>query len=149
MKATGQNYKGICSGQQNATIVTGKLSRNGYGKIKYKWIVDGASAGNVLEVQYKVDDMIMETGGYQWLRCKSKTGWAAIKVLSPVQKESNHAPYTRQCETFDQNLLKQSNLSFGYWKSLVKLSQAPQSCQECLSAFNQINGIDQRSIPLV
>jgi hypothetical protein len=149
MNATGQNYKGVCSGQQSATIVTGNISGNGYGTIKYQWIVDGNPVGNVIEVQYKVDDMIIEAGGVQAAPQQSKTGWAAIKVISPVQKESNHAPYTIQCETFDQNLLKQSNLSFGNWKNLAKLSPAPQTCQECLSTFSQINGIDQQSMPLV
>jgi hypothetical protein len=149
MNATGQNYKGICSGQQSAMIVTGKISGNGYGTIKYQWIVDGNPAGNVIEVQYKVDDMIIEAGGVQVVPLQSKTGWAAIKVISPVQKESSHAPYTIECETFNQNLLKQSNLSFGYWKNLVKLSPAPQTCQECLSIFGQINGIDQQSMSLV
>jgi hypothetical protein len=148
MNAAGQNYKGICSGQQGATIATGKISGNGYGTIKYQWLLDGNPVGNVSEVQYKVDDMIIEAGGVMVAPLQSKTGWAAIKVISPVQKESNHAPYTIQCETFDQNLLKQSNLSFGYWKNLVKLSPAPQTCQECLSTSNQINGIDQRSMNL-
>jgi hypothetical protein len=148
MNATGQNYKGICSAQQSATIVTGKISGNGYGKIKYQWIVDGNPAGNVNEIQYKVDDMIIETG-LMISPQQSKTGWAALKIISPVQKESNHAPYTIQCETFDQNFLKQLNLSFGYWKNLLKLSPAPQTCQECLSTFNQINSIDQQSMTLV
>jgi len=149
MQVTGQNYKGVCSEKKNATVVTGKISGNGYGTIKYQWIMDGNPAGNIYEVKYKVDDIIIEAGGITVLPLQNKTGWGAIKVISPVQKESNHAPYTIECETFDQNSIKQSNLSFGYWKSLAKLSPAPQSCQECLSAFNQINGIDQRSMPLV
>ncbi len=150
MNATGQNYKGVCSEKQNATIVTGKISGNGYGTIKYQWIVDGNPVGSISEIQYKVDDMILEAGGVIVLPTQNKTGWAAIKVISPVQKESNHAPYTIECtNAFDKGLIDKASLSFGYWKNLGKLAPAPQTCQECLSTFNQINGIDQRYLPLV
>jgi hypothetical protein len=83
------------------------------------------------------------------LPLQNKTGWAAIKIISPVQKESNHALCAIQCETFNQSFSNKSNLSFGYWKKLGKLSPAPQTFQECLSVFSQINGIDKRSMPLV
>lgn len=150
MNATGQNYKGICSDKQNATIVNGKISGNGYGTIKYQWIKDGSPVGSISEVQYRVDDMILEAGGIIVLPLENKTGWAAIKIISPVQKESNHAPYTIECtNTFDKGLIDKASLPFGYWKNLGKISAAPQTCQECLSTFNQINGIDQRSISLV
>lgn len=150
MNATGQNYKGICSEKQNATIAIGKISGNGYGTIKYQWIMDGNPVGNISEIQYKVDDMMLEAGGITVLPMKNKTGWAAIKVISPVQKESNHAPYMIECtNVFDKNLIDKANLSLGYWKNPGKLASAPQTCQECLSTFNQINGIDQRCISLV
>jgi hypothetical protein len=94
--------------------------------------------------------MILEAGGVIVLPTQNKTGWAAIKVISPVQKESNHAPYTIECtNAFDKGLVDKATLSFGYWKNLGKLAPSPQTCQECLSTFNKINGIDQRYVPLV
>ena len=75
----------------------------------------------------------------------------ALKVFANGNEYiSNHADFKLSCQpAIDPNLVNVIKKNFIDWKSLEKLSPPPQTCQVCVSTYNQIAGIDQKSMPLV
>jgi hypothetical protein len=146
----GTKYKGECSASKNVEILKGKIAGNGYGVIKYQWIIDGVTDGTVHELTYYVDDILKEVGVIT-IPLQDRTGWGRIKIVSPGQKQSDTAVFTIACtgQGIDPGLIGKLNVNFNKWISLGKLSPAPQGCQGCTSTFNQISSIDQRSLSLV
>lgn len=150
MTVEGINYQGECSSQKNATILNAKIAGNGYGVIKYQWIIDGVPSGSPSELTYRVDDMLDEVSVVT-IPLQNKTGTGAIKIISPGQKQSNTATYTIACTNggFDSFWLGSLSTTFGKWKNLGNLSPAAQACTGCAATFNEIGSLDRQSLPLV
>ena len=151
MSVTGNNYQGECSSSKNTIFLEAKIAGNGYGVIKYQWVIDGVPSTSVSELTYHVDDILDEVAAVT-IPLQNKTGTGAIKIISPVQKQSNAATYTITCTNsggFDAAWIGSLNTTFGKWKNLGNLSTAPQTCAGCLATFNEISGLDRQSLPLV
>lgn len=150
MTVEGNNYQGECSSKKNATILNAKIAGNGYGVIKYQWIINGVPSTSVSELTYHVDDILDEVS-VTTIPLEDKTGTGAIKILSPVQKQSNTAVYTIACTNsgFDAIWIGSLQTTFGKWKNLSGFAPAAQACTACVATRNEINGLDQNSLPLV
>ena len=146
----GNHYQGECSSKKNATILNAKIAGNGYGVIKYQWVIDGVPSTSVSELTYHVDDILNEVSVVT-IPLEDKTGTGAIKIISPGQKQSNTAVYTITCASsgFDAGWLGSLSTTFGKWKNLAPLSPASQACTACAATFNEIGGLDRQSLPLV
>lgn len=150
MTVEGNNYKGECSSKKDATILNAKITGNGYGVIKYQWVIDGVPSSSVSEMTYHVDDILNEVS-FTSIPMEDKTGTGAIKIISPGQKQSNTAVYTIACTSagFDAVWLGTLSTTFSKWKNPGNLASAPQTCAGCLATFNEIGGLDRQSLSLV
>jgi hypothetical protein len=79
MTVTGHNYKGVCSDKVNTIILDLKIMGNGYGTIKYQWIMNGTASTFVQEVVYRVDNSVKEAGAAVVIPLQDQTGWGSIK----------------------------------------------------------------------
>lgn len=150
MTVEGNKYKGACSANKNTTILNGKIAGNGYGVIKYQWVIDGVPSSSISEMTYHVDDILNEVSVTS-IPMEDKTGTGAIKIISPVQKQSNTAVYTIACTNADLDAAWLGTLSttFGKWKNLGALSSSSQACTACVATIDEISGLDRKSLSLV
>jgi hypothetical protein len=150
MSVTGSNYKGECSAKKNITFLEAKIAGNGYGVIKYQWVIDGVPSTSVSELTYHVDDILDEVAVVT-IPLEDKTGTGAIKIISPVTKLSNTAVYTIACTNsgLDAAWIGTLQTTFGKWKNLGGFSPAAQACTACVATLGEINGLERNSLPLV
>jgi hypothetical protein len=153
ISASQSNYAGPCPVSITYKGLIGSAIK---GSVQYQFIRSWDSGTTPLQTE-KLDapGTIQVTTNYPFdykaNPSDPTSGWVALRVIGGGKEYiSNHANFTISCQiAIDPNLMKYLSVSLGGWKSLEKMSPPPQACQGCVSTYNQIAGIDQKSMPLV